>query len=87
MLQVVDDALYSATEAGKKSTKKADAEFKKATDALNAYEKKYHPNQDPKVTQMMAGAKAKDKSSSTVLKRLKERLSVRRYLYLCFATY
>jgi hypothetical protein len=85
MLQVVDDALYSATEARKKTTKNADAEFKRATDALSAYEKKHHPKET--VTQTMAEAKAKDKASSTVLKRLKETLFVRKYLDLCFATY
>jgi hypothetical protein len=85
MLQVVDDALHSATEAQKKTTKDADAEFKKATDALSAYGKIYHPEKT--VIQTMAEAKAKDKSSSTVLKRLKETLLVRKYLDLCFATY
>jgi hypothetical protein len=85
MLQVVDDALYSATEARKKTTKNADAAFKKATDALSTYEKKHHFKET--VIQTMAVAKAKDKSSSTVLKRLKETLSVRQHPDLCFATY
>jgi hypothetical protein len=35
----------------------------------------------------MAEAEAKDKSSSTFLKRLKETMRVRKYLDLCFATY
>ena len=87
MLQVVDDALYSATEAGKKTTKDADAKFKKATDALSAYEKKYHYHLREMVTQRMAEAEANDKSSSTILKRLKETMRVRKYLDLCFATY
>ena len=85
MLQVVDDALYSVTEEQKKATKDASAKFKKATDALSAYEKKYHLRET--VTQTMAKAEAKDKSSSTTLKRLKETLRVRKYLDLCFATY
>jgi hypothetical protein len=85
VLQVVDDALYSATEARKKTTKDADAKFKKATDALSAYGKKYHPKES--VTNTMAEAEAKDKSSSTILKRLKETLRVRNYLDLFFATY
>jgi len=75
VLQVVDDALYSATEAGKKKTKNADAKFKEAIDALSAYEKKYHFRDT--VIYTMAGAVAKDKSSSTILKRLKEAFLVR----------
>jgi hypothetical protein len=85
VLQVVDDALYSVTEARKKTTKDADAKFKKATDALSAYEKRYHSRET--VTCTMAEAEAKDKSSSTFLKRLKETMRVRKYLDLCFATY
>ena len=75
MLQVVDDALGSATEARKKSSNDADAKFKKAIDALSAYEKKYHFRES--VTHTMAEAEAKDKSSSTTLKRLKETFRVR----------
>jgi hypothetical protein len=85
VLQVVDDALYSAAEARKKTTKDADAKFKKATDALSAYEMRYHLRET--VTDTMAEAKAKDKSSSTILNKLKETLRVRKYLDLCFATY
>jgi len=85
VLQVVDDALYSVTEARKKTTKDADAKFKKATDALSTYEQKYHLKET--VTNTMAEAEAKDKSSSTILKRLKETLRVRKNLGLCFATY
>jgi hypothetical protein len=87
VLQVVDDALYSATEARKKTTKDADAKFKKATDALSAYEKKYHPQAREAVTYRMAQAEAADKSSSAILRRLKETMRVRKYLDLCFATY
>jgi hypothetical protein len=85
VLQVVDDALYSAAEARKKTTKDADAKFKKAIDALSTYEKKYHFRES--VTYTMAEAEAKDKSSSTILKRLKGTMHVRKYLDLCFATY
>ena len=80
MLQVVDDALYSAAEARKKATKDADTKFKEATVALSAYEKKYHLKET--VTDTMAEAEAKDKSSSTILKRLKETFHVRKYLDL-----
>ncbi len=85
MLQVVDDALYSVTEERKKTSNDADPKIKKAIDALSAYEKKYHLRET--VTQRMAEAEAKDKSSSTILKRLKERLRVRKYLDLCFVAY
>jgi hypothetical protein len=85
VLQVVDDALYSVTEARKKTTKDADAKFKKATDALSAYERNHHLRET--VTYTMAEAKAKDKSSSTFLKRMKETLRVRKYLDPSFAAY
>ena len=85
MLQVVDDALYSAAEARKKTTKDADAKFLKATVALSAYEKKYHFKET--VTDTMAEAEAEDKSSSTILNRLKETLRVRKYSDHCFALY
>ena len=75
VLQVVDDALYSATDARKKTTKDADAKFKEAIDALSAYEKKYHFKDT--VTYTMAEAVAKDRSSSTILKKLKEAFLVR----------
>jgi len=75
VLQVVDYALGSATEARKKTSNDADAKFKKAIDALSAYEKKYHLRET--VTQTMAEAEANDKSSSTILKRLKETFRVR----------
>ena len=80
MLQVVDDALYSVTEAGKKATTDADAKFKKATETLSAYENKYHLKLKDTVAYTMAEAKANDKSSSTVLKRLKEKWRVRNNL-------
>jgi hypothetical protein len=82
--QVVDDALYSAAEARRKTTEDADAKFKKATDALSAYEKKYHAGET--FTYAMAEAEAKDKSSSTLSLRLKETSRVRKYLDLCFIT-
>ena len=70
MLQIVDDALCSATETRKKTSNDADAKLKKAIDALSVYEKKFHFRET--VTQTMTEAEAKDKSSSTMLKRLKD---------------
>ena len=85
MLHVVDDALYSATEAQKKTTKDADAKYKKAIGALSAYEMKYHPMET--VTHTMAEAEAKDKSSWTIFKWLEETVPVRELLDLCYVTY
>ena len=85
VLHVVDDALYSATEAQKKTTKDADANFKKAIGALSAYEMKYHLRET--VTYTMAEAEAKDKSSWTIFKWLEETVPVREHLDLCYATY
>jgi hypothetical protein len=84
MLQVVDDALYSAVEARNKTTRDADTNFEKATVALNSYEKKYHLRET--VAYTMAEA-AKDKSYLASVNRLKETLGVRKYLDLCYATY
>jgi hypothetical protein len=75
VLQVVDDALSSATETRKKTSNEADAKFKEAIDALSHYEKKFHVRET--VTQTMAEAEAKDKSFSTTLKKLKETFIVR----------
>ena len=74
VLQVVDEALYSAAEV-RKTTKDVDAKFKKATNALSAYEKKY--NLGEAVTDRMAEAEAEDRSSSKILERLKGTFRVR----------
>jgi hypothetical protein len=80
VLEVVDDALYSATEAQKKTSEEADEKFKKAIDALRAYETKYCPNKI--VAKRMEKAEEGDKSSSKVLNRLKENFIVREELPL-----
>ena len=82
--QIVDDALDSAAVAGNETTNDADAKFKRAIDALSAFERKYHARET--VTRTMAEAEAKDKSSSTILKTLKEIFRVREYLDICRAT-
>lgn len=74
MLQVVDNALGSAASA-EKAPKDVDEKFKKAIEALSAYEEKFHLRET--VAKKMAEAGAKDKSSSTTLNRLKERFFVR----------
>lgn len=77
MLQVIDDALHSAAEAGKKTSNDADAKFKKAIDALSAYGKKYYFRES--ISRMMAEAEANDESSLTTLERLEEIVCVREY--------
>ncbi|KAH9995269.1 hypothetical protein BJV77DRAFT_1066358 [Russula vinacea] len=59
----------SATEAGKKTSKVADEEFKKAIEALSAYEEKYHTNKI--VAKKMAEAEQKDKSFLADMSQLK----------------
>lgn len=77
VFQVVGDALESATEpeAQKKISKEADEKFKEAINALSEYEKRYHSNET--VVKRMATAEAKDKSSLTILNKLKVKLRVR----------
>ena len=72
-LNAVDDALGSAAEVKKKSSKEVDGKFATAIEELGCYEKLYHPGcQTNTVCEKMAAAKAKDKSTSTVLNVLKE---------------
>jgi len=72
VLQVVDDALRSATKAQKKTLKDVDENFKKAIDALSAYEKRHHPNAKTPVAERMKTAEEMDTSSLKLLSRLKE---------------
>lgn len=77
MLQVVDDALRSATKARKKTLKDADEDFKKAIDALSAYETRHHPNLETSVAKRMKSAEEVDTSSLKFLNKLKESRRVR----------
>ncbi|KAF8495549.1 hypothetical protein F5888DRAFT_564353 [Russula emetica] len=74
VFQVVGNALESATEpeAQKKISKEVDKKFKEAINALSDYEKSYHSNET--VVKRMATAEAKDKSSLTILNKLKVKL-------------
>jgi hypothetical protein len=83
-LELVDDALHSAAEAGTKTSKKADERFQKAIETLSDYEMDYRasrPTSDGDdsnaVHRRMEVANAKDESASTILNRLKESLKVR----------
>ena len=73
--QAVDDALKFAADAQNKKSKEADEKFEMAIDALDGYGKKWHPNENVAltVTKKMEEAKASDKSSSTILNKLKEK--------------
>ena len=79
MLQIVDDALRSATMARKKTLRDVDENFIRATDALSAYEKRHHPNANPEtpVAKRMKTAEETDTSSLKFLNRLKENWLVR----------
>jgi hypothetical protein len=74
-LQLVDNALMFATEAGKKTSRTVDEAFQKAGSGLSEYERKYHP--DETVAERMKKAEEEDKSSSKFLNRLKEKFCVR----------
>jgi hypothetical protein len=73
--QVIDDALESATRAQKKPFKEADDKFNNAIDSLTDYEKKCYSKAT--VAERMAEAETKDKSSSTILNKLRQKLRVR----------
>jgi hypothetical protein len=75
VFQVVGNALESATESQKKISKQVDEKFKEAINALSDYEKRYHSNET--VVERMVTAEAKDKSSLTILNKLKGKLRVR----------
>ena len=77
MLQVVDDALCSATKAQKKTLKDVDKNFQKAIDALSTYERIHHPNFKTPVAERMKIAEEEDTSSLKFLNRLKENSRVR----------
>ena len=79
MLEVVDDALCSASEAQKKTSKVADEKFKKAIETLSVYETNYRPGttEEKTVAKKMQKAEGEDKSSSMFLNRLKESARVR----------
>lgn len=71
------------TEVQKKTSKEADEKFKRAIDALCHYEKEYHFK--PIIAQIIAEAEAKDRSSSTTLNKMKEKLRVREEFQATFA--
>jgi flavin-dependent dehydrogenase len=79
-LQLVDDALMSAAQAGTKASKEADEAFKEAVNMLSDYERKYHSEFEETVSRRMEKAEKEDKSSLKVLNRLKETFRVREEL-------
>jgi hypothetical protein len=86
-LELVDKALQSAAEAGRKTSKRADKNFGKAIETLSDYEMNCHTTplmpdggNGNIVHKRMEVAKQKDKSSSSILNRLKESFRVREEL-------
>ena len=93
-LQLVDDALMSATEAGKKTSKEADEAFKNAVSELVVYEGKYHLEENDaervekadaervkkNVAERIKVAEEADKSSLKTLNSLMEKFRVREKL-------
>jgi hypothetical protein len=77
-LEVVDDALMSATKAGKKTSEEADNAFKYAVSRLGYYEWKYYSKRI--VVESMKEAEEADKSSMKVLNSLMEKFRVREEL-------
>ena len=85
-LQAVDDALGSAAKVKTKTSREVDEKFEKAIEVLILYETECHPkNPAPgdsngratTVHERMTKAKTKDKSSSSILNVLKEKLSLK----------
>jgi hypothetical protein len=82
VLELVDDALYTAGEARTKASKQVNDNFERAIRALCDYERDCYlkdlvsdDRRGRTVRERMAAAKAKDKDSSTTLNALKERLT------------
>jgi hypothetical protein len=75
VFKVVDDALESAAKTQNKKSKDVDDKFKKAIEALGNYEKKWHSKET--IVEKMADA-VKEKSSSTILNRMKEKLHLKK---------
>jgi len=79
VLDLIDDALKSATEAQTKTSNETDAKFQKAIKTLSDYERNSHRKNPVSnsgrvktVEERMEAATVNDKSSSTILNRLKE---------------
>ncbi|KAI0300015.1 hypothetical protein B0F90DRAFT_571146 [Multifurca ochricompacta] len=76
-LQVVDDALSSATDPNKKDSEKVDA-LEAAVQALSNYESKFHHrDSDRTVSKRMEAVKKKHESSSKIWDTMKQKLRER----------
>ena len=76
VFQAVDDALESAGKTKNKKTKEADEKLKRAINALGDYGEKWHSKDI--VVRRMEEAEAKDKSSSKILNKMKEKLGFKK---------
>ena len=78
MLGAVDDALKSAAEGGTKTSERVDEKFDTAIKVLDKYHAEHHPERSAsKLSERMEEARKIDRSSLTVLNRLKETFRVR----------
>jgi hypothetical protein len=85
VLGFVDDALESAAEANTKKSKDVDEKFAKAIKILSEYEASCRPKNPASkagetVCERMKIAMARDKSTSTTLNKLREKILVREEL-------
>src|SRR5712671_3037354 len=83
-LQVVDDALRSAAEVKNQTSEVVDKKFEIAIEMLSGYETDHYPkgptldnSRAKTVRERMEEATTKDKCSSGILNKLKEKLKVR----------
>jgi hypothetical protein len=84
VLELVDHALKSATEAGKKTSNEADEAFTNAASKLSDYGRVYHPNVT--VAERIEMAEKTDKSSLKLLNRMMETFRVRDLITLLHHT-
>jgi hypothetical protein len=76
VFQAVDDALESAGKTKNKKTKEADEKLKRAFNALSDYGEKWYSKDI--VVRRMEEAEAKDKSSSKILNKMKEKFGFKK---------
>jgi hypothetical protein len=79
VLGVVDDALKSAAEEGTKTSERVDEKFETAIKVLDEYHVEYHKRSSG-LSERMTEARKNDRSSLTILNRLKETFRVREEL-------
>jgi hypothetical protein len=76
VLKVVDGALKSAAEEGRKTSERVDEEFKEAIQVLDVYHMRYH-KRPSELPERMTVARKIDQSSLTIMNQLKGAFRVR----------